>query len=364
MGQFRILLVEDDRDLRALMRRHLSGRGFQIDEAGSVAQARACLDQATPDLLILDISLPDGTGWEVARHARGHTGVHIPIVVCSSHEPSAADLEGRGIEGYIAKPFDHRTLVERVETALAPADSTFVPIAQLPEAGDEDVAFYSSLAHDMRTPMATLRTAVESLLADDVEWDDEARREFLDAVASSAERVGKYARDVIDLARLDAGAMRPYLQAVHPEEIHEALARVLRAHRPTPPVALTVSPGTTPAVGDPGYVQRILLEVIDNAVRYSPPGADVIVEATRDGNEVRWRVRDSGPGVSPEERDGVFARHHRMGAKGGATSRGPRLSLYLCREMARLQGGRMWVEPVDGGGACFCLALPAAAGTQ
>ncbi|HHX40353.1 MAG TPA: hybrid sensor histidine kinase/response regulator [Armatimonadetes bacterium] len=362
MGQFRILLVEDDTDLRAIMRRHLAGRGYHIDEAESVVQACGILDQAAHQLLILDIDLPDGSGWEVARYARGCSGAQLPVVICSSHEPSAVDLQEENIQGYLRKPFDHHVLIERVEAALGAVESTFMSAAQPCEADDIEVAFYSSLAHDMRTPMTTLRTAIESLLADDVEWDAETRREFLEVVACSAERVGKYARDVIDLARLDAGAMRPHLQVVHPDEIHEALTRVLHTRRPAPLVTLSVASGTTAVLGDPGLIQRILLEVIDNALRCSPEGAEVAVEASGAAGEVWWRVRDFGPGIVPEERERVFDRHHRMHGRNRATSRGPHLSLYLCREMARLQAGRLWVEETEGTGACFCLALPSAVG--
>ncbi|HPT99951.1 MAG TPA: response regulator [Armatimonadota bacterium] len=361
MGQFRILLVEDDSDLRAIMRRHLAGRGYHVDEAESVVQARQILDQTAHDLLILDIILPDGSGWEVARYACERSGAQLPIIVCSSDGPAGVDLQEMSVQGYLCKPFDCHALIERVEAALSPAESAFVSAAQPREADETEVAFYSSLAHDMRTPMTTLRTAIESLLADDVEWDAESRREILDVVASSAERVGKYARDVIDLARLDAGAMRPHIQVVYPDEIHEALTRVLQARRPAPLVTLSVASGTTAVLGDPGLIQRILLEVIDNALRCSPEGAEVAVEASGAAGEVWWRVRDFGPGIAPEERERVFDRHHRMHGKNRATSRGPHLSLYLCREMARLQAGRLWVEETEGVGACFCLALPAAA---
>jgi DNA-binding response OmpR family regulator len=178
MQELSILLVEDDDDLRGLMRRHLAGHGYRIAEAAGVREARGVLDASVPDLLILDIGLPDGTGWDVARYLRALAGGDIPIVVCSSHEPSAADLEGCGVQGYIPKPFNLGALSECVVAALASPKPGYVAAAAAEEADDREVAFYSSLAHDMRTPMAILRTAVESLLADDVTWDEDARREL------------------------------------------------------------------------------------------------------------------------------------------------------------------------------------------
>lgn len=357
MDPQRILLVEDDADLRGLMRRHLTGHGHLVLEAGTVAAALDALQESRPDIMVLDIGLPDGSGWDVVRWVRSQPGSSFSIVVCSSHEPSTEDLDGYAIEGYIPKPFDIRTLVERLGAALGPAAGAYAPSLAAAEADDSQAAFYSSLAHDVRTPMATLRTAVESLMADDVKWDEEARSEFLSAIAVSADRVERYARDVVDLARLDAGALRPRCQRIHPGDVTEEVTRSARAARPRIAVRL---PEILPYVlADPALVQRVLNILIENALQHSPAGAKVLLELVASAGAVVWRVSDAGPGVPAEDRERIFSRCYRMSARAQGPSGGPRLSLYIGREMAKLLSGRIWVEEAAGGGACFCFELPA-----
>ncbi len=360
MEQRRILLVEDDARLRGLVRRYLIERGHRVVGVGSVAEAVAALEHDPPDLMLLDIQLPDGSGWEAARWARDRAP-RTAIVVCSSHEPSVEEAEGYSIEGYIPKPFDVRSLPDLLETALTRGAAAYSPVGRR-ATEDEAAAFYSSLAHDMRTPMATLQTAVESLLCDDVEWDAEARREFLEAIASSSERVGRYARDVVDLARLEAGAARARRETLDPHETIEPALRGLRARGGIPAVAIRVGTGVSMVQADPGHVQRILVALLENAVVHSPAGAPVGLEVTRAGSEVQWRISDAGAGIPREDRERVFDRAYRVGRPTGPTG-GPRISLYLCRQLALLQGGRLWVEDADGSGCCFCLALPTATPT-
>lgn len=356
MNRRRILLVEDDAPLRQVLRRHLEARGFQVDEAGSVAEAINALQQLPPDLLVLDIGLPDGSGWDVAGHARHLAGDSIPILVCSSHPFTQECLARWQVAGYLAKPFEVHRLCECIVAALAPAREgrTLSGSAE----GDPEVAFFASLAHDLRTPMTTLRASVESLLAGDVEWDEEARREFLSAIAASAERVSRYARDLLDLARLDAGAWRPAAECVPAEETLEALAEALQYEPGAPRVSFRLAPDVGPAWGDPACILRILLCVVENALQRSPAGAEVTVEVCPAPGEVHWRVTDRGPGVPPGERERVFDRHYRVQCR-QPRSKNPAISLYICRELARLQGGRIWAEAAEGGGARFCLALPA-----
>ncbi|NLC55814.1 MAG: response regulator [Armatimonadetes bacterium] len=354
MEKPRILLVKEDHTWRRRVRRRLGRCGYQVATAGSVATAVARLPRFRPDLLLLDPNLPDGSGWEVARQIRHQTGTHVPILVCPGLPPPDGDPGAPWPEDARPGPFGLEALVERVQAVLSPA------VAEASSADDREAAFFSSLSHDLRTPLTTLRTAVESLMADDVEWDEETRREFLAAILSGAEQVGRYAQDLLELARLDAGALRPTRQRIEPEETLEALARDFEHQPQLPSVRFQVAAGTPAAQGDPACVQRILVALVENALRCSPPGSEVVVALAGGARQTVWRVSDHGPGIPPAERELVFDRHRRV--RGGRSAgKAPGISLYLCRELARLQGGWLWVEEAEGGGACFCLALPAIA---
>lgn len=350
-----ILLVEDDDALRGLLQRHLAERGWKVAEARTVGEALAALEARRPDLLVLDLHLPDGSGWEVAACLRSAPGPRVPIVVCSAY--SHPIRHSCRIEGYLAKPFTLADLDEAIDKAMTAPQSMDGPPATPRKRDRRKVAFYSSLAHDVRTPMSALRTGIESLLSNDVAWDETARREFLHLIATSAERVIRYARDVVDMARLEAGAMRYDPEPVEPCEAVESALRDLSASGvDTSRVLVQVEPQTAQAYADPVHVLRILVVLLENALRFST--GPVRVQALSSRNRVLWRVSDSGPGVPPKDRRKIFSKCYRMRACPPGTSGGPRLSLYICSQLARLQGGRLWVGESEEGGACFCLALP------
>jgi K+-sensing histidine kinase KdpD len=296
------------------------------------------------------------------RLTRGLYREAAPIVVCSHHEPTAAEMDGLTLDGFLRKPFSLPALSECLDAALAQLAATHAPILTGSAPEGADAAFYSALAHDLRTPMATLRTAVESLLAEDVEWDAEARHEFLTAIAASAERVSRYARDVVDLARLEAGAMRLNRQHVDPLEILEVAVRRLGPPDPAQAAVAVCSHAdpATAAWADPSHMLRILEALLENAVQRSPERSTVRLEVTANPDEVCWRVLDEGPGVAVDYRELIFEKQFRGQPQRRGSGVGPGLNLYIGRVLAQLQGGRLWVEETERGGACFCLALPVA----
>ncbi len=218
-------------------------------------------------------------------------------------------------------------------------------------------AVLRTVSHDLRSPLMAILTSSSALAQHDFELEPEDRQELLATITSEAGRLDRLVANLLDLSRLQAGAAEPHTelwpiddlvgQAL--DELGEAAGRV-EVSLPEQPVAVRV---------DPSQIERVLANLIENALKYSPETVPVRVAVTTGGTEVTVRVIDRGSGIATGELEQIFAPFQR----GSATSeaRGAGLGLAIARGFAEANGGRVWAESIAGQGATFVLALPAEA---
>jgi two-component system, OmpR family, sensor histidine kinase KdpD len=211
-----------------------------------------------------------------------------------------------------------------------------------------------AVSHDFRSPLTAIVTAAGALVHSDLVLDDGDRRDLAETILTETLRLDRLVGDLLDLSRLEAGAVTSVgaawpiedvvLQAV--EGVREGVGRL----------DLSLDEAATVQV-DPHQLERVLVNLIENALRYSRER--VSVQTRRMRSEVLVRVVDSGPGIHADELDRIFE-PFRRGAKSGDT-RGSGLGLAIARGFAEANGGRLWAESFPGQGAVFVLALPLAA---
>ncbi|GBC87299.1 Sensor protein KdpD [bacterium HR12] len=214
-------------------------------------------------------------------------------------------------------------------------------------------ALFSSVTHDLRTPLASIKASVTSLLGGGLDPDRE--RELLGAVLEETDRLNRLVGNIVDLARIRSGALVP---AKERSSVEEVLASVL--HRLEPALASVrvrtlTRPDLPDVMIDPVQIDQVLTNVLENAIRFSPPGGEIqiVLAPWRDG--VQIRVTDQGPGVPPEERELVFEPFYRgAGARGGSG-----LGLAIARAIVLAHGGRIRMEGAPTGGAAVVVELPA-----
>jgi len=217
-------------------------------------------------------------------------------------------------------------------------------------------ALLRAVSHDLRTPLMAILTSAGALARDDFELDRADRRDLVSTIVGEAERLDHLVANLLDLSRLQAGAARP---DAHVWAIDDLIVQALdelgdRARR------LDVSfLDDSPAVHvDSQQIQRVLVNLIENALRYSPESEPVRVQVTRTDSDVLVRVVDHGPGLSQQELETVFQPFERGSL--GTTAPGAGLGLAIARGFAEANGGRVWAESRRAQGATFVLALPVA----
>jgi K+-sensing histidine kinase KdpD len=216
-------------------------------------------------------------------------------------------------------------------------------------------ALLAALAHDLRTPLTAIRVAASNLQAS---WLDERdRREQSDVILLEVERLNRLFANILDMARLDSGAVLAEARWVHPSEILEAardqVDHALRGH----PVNVTVDQDAAVRL-DPRLTASALAHLLENAGQYSPAGSPVSIAVSVANGEIQMTVRDRGPGLTSDDLRHVFERFYR-GVAAGRRRTGTGMGLAIARGMVAAQGGRIWAENCDGGGARFTIAVPA-----
>jgi signal transduction histidine kinase len=220
-------------------------------------------------------------------------------------------------------------------------------------------AFVSTASHELRTPLTLLQGMLE-LLDDDLREgrvDLEDAQEQISGAQRQLRRLEHLASDLLDLSRLDAEAPLRH-EPVELGELTRAVAAEFDLRAGDAGLSLDVVPPIAPcwAQGDPGAVARIVRILLDNALRFAPPGEPVRVEAAYHGERATIEVSDAGPGVPPEERELIFERFRRGTRTGGEEGFG--LGLAIGRELARRLGGDLVLGEAGGPGARFVLSLP------
>ncbi|MET9396755.1 sensor histidine kinase KdpD [Kitasatospora sp. NPDC002965] len=217
-------------------------------------------------------------------------------------------------------------------------------------------ALLAAVSHDLRTPLAAALASVGSLRSPDVEFSPEDRAELLATADESLVKLTRLVDNLLDMSRLQAGALTLHLAETHVDEIlPRALDSLPDPYAPVQPLDLENVP---PVLADPPLLERVLANVIANALRHNAPGAPVLVAASHHRGRVEVRVIDRGPGIAPEDRDRVFLPFQRLGDTDNTTGVG--LGLALSRGLAEAMGGSLEVEDTPGGGTTMLLTLPAA----
>jgi two-component system phosphate regulon sensor histidine kinase PhoR len=223
-------------------------------------------------------------------------------------------------------------------------------------------ALVSTVSHELRSPLTAIKGYVDSLL-DGGPWDEATEREFLDIIAASAEKLAVLVDNLLDAAKLEAGVLRMEMEPVRVERIAQQVLDHRRRLAPSHELRLEVDDNLPLAEADPIRLEQILVNLVDNAIKYSPAGGPVTVRITG-GDSITVRVSDQGVGIAQEDADRLFERFFRVDNGLARSTKGVGLGLYICKSLIEGHGGRIWVESAPGRGSTFAFTLPRPANTD
>jgi len=333
---------------------HVDDGVFLVDEAGIIRHWNPAAQAITGISADEALGRPTGKtlpGWEVVAPL-------IPVATAPgprSVEPKVLPLDLAGREVWLSI------------SGVSFSDGVVYAFRSLTaERALEELKgeFIATVSHELRTPLAAIYGSAQTLLREDIALDEADQKRLLDVIAHESERLSRIADEILFANKLDSGQLELGERGIDLRVLARDVVEAMRecfATREDISIELTVPDEVDSVAGDPDRLRQVLINLIDNAVKYSPEGGriEVAVEA-RDGG-VRVAVRDEGIGIASLEQRRIFGKFYRVDPALTRGVGGTGLGLYICRELVRRMEGRLSVSSEEGQGSTFIVDLPVAA---
>jgi two-component system, OmpR family, sensor histidine kinase KdpD len=219
-------------------------------------------------------------------------------------------------------------------------------------------ALFDSVSHELRTPLAAIIGAVTSLTSSEVEYTDEQKEALLCTIEKGASRMDRLVRNLLDMARLESDSFKLKTEWSDVQDVIGVALATFDEELEGRPTLVTVEDDLPLLMIDFELIVQVLVNVLDNALKYSPPGSEITVTARREAAGVAVSVEDRGPAIPSRELERVFDKFFRVETPGAAGGSG--LGLSICRSIIQVHGGSIWAESRPGGGNTFTFSLPVA----
>jgi signal transduction histidine kinase len=223
--------------------------------------------------------------------------------------------------------------------------------------------FVSNVSHELRTPLTAIKGAVDLVLREVAGPLTEKQTHYLTRVRSNTQHLAGLINDLLDLSKIESGKIEVKSSRVSLGGLVHEVVESLRPVAAEKVIALeaTISEPSTLVWADRDKVNQVLMNLIGNAIKFTPAQGRITVSASRSGKEsAQVSVSDTGPGIAPNEKEKIFDRFYQIAEVGGAKPKGTGLGLAICKALVELHGGKIWVEPEPNGGSTFYFTLPVA----
>lgn len=359
----RILVVDDDPLTRRSLRAMLERGYYKVETAQDGAEALELLPTFKPDLVLLDIQMPGIDGLEVCRQIRDMPkGELLPIIFLTADERPDIHSQAFQVKGddFLRKPVLQGELIVRIRSLMrlkrlqAEIQEERDNLLDLQQQREQ---LFEFIVHDLKNPLSAIQMGLE--LLDDRDDNTPTSKVQLRRLRDTAHTMGRMIQNILDIGCAEQVGLELHktqipLSSWIPRVLKEVEAQAQRRRHEL----VWVCPADLELVADQEFLRRLLLNLLDNALKYSPSGSCTRIEARTTEGAVRLEVRDQGQGIPAHMRQQVFAKFVRLDASGSNTRSSSGLGLAFCQLVAEAHEGRIWVEENPPMGSVFVLELP------
>jgi signal transduction histidine kinase len=363
-----VLLVEDNAGDAFLLRQMFSTEkpgSFELTHFLRMSEAMIHLAKGGVDVVLLDMGLPDAHGLDTVRQAYAVApGVPLIVLTGLDDEALAAEAMKEGAQDYLIKgQIENRALPRALRHAIErhrmQTETEVIRTQQL-QFKDE---FLSHVSHELRSPLTAIYQFATILHDGLVGELNVEQHDHLEVVVRNVKQLQSMINDLVEVTRMQAGKLEIELQRTSVSDAIAYAVDTVQGTATAKGIALTseMEHPLPSACADPTRIRQILLILLDNAIKFTPPNGTVKVQVRVSGenpNLLVLEVSDSGCGISPEMTERIFERLFQTPDPAAAGRKGLGLGLFICKELVTRQGGQIWVRSAPGKGAVFFVSLP------
>ena len=363
-NQPNVLMVDDTPANLELLSGMLKGKGYKVRAtvSGKLALEGARYDP--PDLILLDINMPEMNGYEVCAKLKADEKLKdIPVIFLSALSETMDKVKAFGAGGvdYITKPFQFEEVEARVETHLKlrrqklQLQENINKLRQFEQLRDSLVHM---IVHDLRSPLTSVRGFLQ-LVSEDAESKLSAKSVgYIAEDLKSVNHMIGIISDILDTSRIEEGKMKlkpaEFDLAGAVEEIISGLRSLAESRK----IQFTHANTPAPVVADREVVCRVVQNLLDNALKFTQDDGNILLDLAPAGDRLRLSVKDDGPGVAPEYRQKIFEKFSQVEIREGRQRYSSGLGLTFCKLAVEAHGGSIGVDSEDGKGSTFWFELP------
>ena len=355
-----VLVVDDISATRRQMTEQVNALGYHCIAAASGQDAMQCIDAQKPDIVLLDLLVPDLDGYAICQQARDRlTDLWLPVIVMSALEGEAHLIHAlaMGAADYLVKPVCPamlRAKLRHYQSVLA----LQAKAATLARIKDE---FLATVSHELRTPLTSILGAMGLLAAGAAGALPPSALELTRIAQRNGERLSRLIDDVLDLGKFEGQRTALRLRDTSLNTLLQEAAEDISAYgeRFGVTIAFTPAPGDARCMVDPDRLLQVTANLLSNAIKYSPKGREVTLSLT--GNSSGWRidVADQGAGLDPDFQKRMFEKYEQADGADRRRTGGTGLGLYISRTLIERMGGQISALSEPGKDAVFTVTLPA-----
>jgi len=363
-----ILIIDDDPNARKTLGKILKAKGFEVEEAGTGSEAVASCGAKFFNLALIDVRLPDTSGLGVLKAVRALNEDTIAIMMTGyASLDSSIEAMNKGAYSYITKPVNMDAVLAVIEKGLEKQRLSLenkrllkeltAANEKLKELDKRKSAFVANVSHEFKNPLAVIKESL-SIIIDGLAGDiDTKQKDILSAAKSNIERLIRLVTDLLDISKIEAGKMEMRRENFDIGLLtNEILSTYEREFSKKKMLSSKNIPSDIGMIwADRDKISEVLINLINNAIKYTPEGGEVGIKLTAKENELYFEISDTGPGIPEEYKDKIFDKFERITAE---KIEGTGLGLPIAKDIVELHKGRIWVESEAGKGSRFIFVLP------
>lgn len=367
----KILIVDDDSTSRCILTKVLSAAGYETTEAATGAEALKKTDLEKPNLIVLDVNLPDITGYDVCNQLKSNSNTKfISVLNISSYYTKNEDwVHGLecGADNYLTKPIDSHVLLAIVKSMLRiqkTESKLRIALKEAEDASDVKSQFLANISHELKTPINVIVTALQmtNIISEDIEVPEikEKLHKYNGMIKQNSYRLIRLINNLIDITKIDSGFINMVKRDVDIVKIVEDITLSVVSFVESKGIELIFDTDVEEKITacDPNKIETIIFNLLSNATKFTDVGGKITVNIFDEKDYIIISIKDNGIGIAKDNQKKIFERFLQVDDTSYRNSEGSGIGLALVKSFVEMHGGKITLESTYGVGSNFIIKFP------